>query len=396
MSRRLIKMLSIVCAVSAIFSSCSKKYSSDTVLPTTYSPSVLVGNDNNILYALDPQTGAKNWEYSFPQSIYASPLVYGGMVYVGITNLNSGLGQLDTLYKLNGQTGALVKKMVFGPVHNFSIKSTPIADGKLIYIATTNDSIYAIDTGTAAVQWRFGETSAGGSFISSPTIFNGQLYIASTSGNVYAIDKAAGTQTWSYSPGAGKSFVSSPAIGDSFLFVGCSDSSVYCLYLNTSGGNTAGTLKWSFGTRGAVTSSPAAYFGNCVFGSNDFNVYCVDVISGAQKWKFATSSNINFTSPTITSQVAYIGSNDYNMYALNMIDGSMKWKFTTNGLIASSPLAYHGTIYIGSFDNNFYAVDSALGTLKWSKYVGGQIECSPAINDFSGVQANSQISGFTN
>jgi outer membrane protein assembly factor BamB len=112
-------------------------------------------------------------------------------------------------------------------------------------------------------------------------------------------------------------------------------------------------------------------------------------------WADSTLSNVN-SSPVIYGQVVYIGSNDYNLYALNIINGGIKWKFSTNGLIKSSPLAYKGTIYIGSYDKYFYAVDSAAGTLKWSANVNGQMQCSPAIEDYSRNQYNSQMSGYTN
>jgi len=392
MFKSLSKIVVSACVAAAMLTSCSKKYSPDTVPTPTYNPSIVISSDNGVLYGLDPSNGAKNWELALPGPIFASPMVYNDIVYVGVNGL---VGAWDTLYKINGKTGALIKKMTIPTNFSYSIKATPLADGKSILLATTNDSLYSIDTGTAAVNWRFGESA--GSFVASPTVSGGKVYVASTSGNVYCLNDADGSQVWQYTtPSTGASFYSSPAIGDSFLFVGCTDSSMYCLYLTSFGTVTAGTLKWTYKTNGPVTSSPAAYYGNCVFGSNDFKVYCIDVMSGNKKWSFNTTSNINYSSPYVHDQVAYIGSNDYNLYALNMIDGSQKWKFTSNGLIASSPLLYNGMVYIGSFDANFYAVDSATGTLKWSHNVGGQIECSPAVDNFTGTQINSQISGATN
>ena len=390
MLQRYTKFILTCCAASLIFASCKKGgQSSDEPSVPTYSQSVIIGSDNGVLYAYNPGTHLKNWETSLPASIYASPLVYRGRVYVGTVTLPPLFGACDTLYKLNANTGAIVKKMTIIGASVFSIRATPIADGKLIYLATTNDSLYALDTGTAAVTWRFG---ADGPLESSPTIFNGQVYFASTKGTIYCVDKATGALTWSYSVGPNKSFTSSPSICSPFLYIGCSDSAVYSMYLTSP--TTTGINKWIFKTGGAINSSPAAAFGKCIFGSNDFRVYCVDTSTGLRVWADSTHSNVN-SSPIISGQVVYIGSNDYNLYALNIINGGVKWKFSTNGLIKSSPMVYKGVIYIGSFDKYFYAVDST-GTFKWNVNVNGQMQCSAVYDDLSGGSANSQVSGYVN
>ena len=389
MLQRWSKILLSACTASLLLSACGKKQSEDTPQAITYSPSVIMGSDNGVLYAYNPVTGVKNWERGLPDAECASPLIYNGMVYVGTIKVPPFAGPSDTLYKLNSSTGVIVQKITLAGASG--IKATPIADGKLVYVGTmSNNTLYAIDTGTYLTTWSY---VADGAIQSSPAIYNGQIYFATTAGTIYCLDKTTGNLTWSYSAGAGKSFTSSPSICDPFLYIGCSDSAVYSMYLTS--GTTSGINKWIFKTNGAVNSSPAAAYGKCIFGSNDFKVYCVDTSTGMKIWADSTLSNVN-SSPVIYGQVVYIGSNDYNLYALNIINGGIKWKFSTNGLIKSSPLAYKGTIYIGSYDKYFYAVDSAAGTLKWSANVNGQMQCSPAIEDYSRNQYNSQMSGYTN
>lgn len=390
MLQRWSRILLTVCAASVFFLACNKKQSEDTPQTTTYSPSVIIGSDNGVLYAYHPNTGVKNWELGLPASIYASPLLYQEFLYVGLLKIAPFIGTTDTLYKINANTGVIVKKMTIAAASGLSFKATPVADGKLIYLATTNDSLYAIDTGSAAVSWRFG---ADGPLESSPSIYNGKVYFASTTGTIFCVDKTTGVLAWSYYAGPGKSFTSSPSICAPFMYIGCSDSAVYSMYL-TSPGST-GINKWIYKTNGAINSSPAAAAGKCIFGSNDFKVYCIDTSTGQKIWADSTSSNVN-SSPVIYGQVVYVGSNDYNLYALNIINGGVKWKYSTNGLIKSSPLVYKGTIYIGSYDKYLYAVDSAAGTLKWSTNVNGQMQCSPTLDDHSLNQYNSQISGYTN
>lgn len=397
------KLILALSAISLLFSSCSREISDDKPLPASYSPTVIISSDNQVVYAIDPTTMAKYWEFSMPQGLPAtsfapSPLLYRGRLYLATINN-------DSLYKLNARTGKLVARMAIAPPQAFNMIATPIADGALIYLAASNGNFYAIDTGTAVVKWQF---TAGSPLVSSPTIFENKIYFASTGGVVYCMDKANG-----WDPGVGGSmwqlalpgsrFVSSPAVSKPYIYIGSNlDSNMYCIYLNEDPATPGtGLLRWKYKAKGNISSSPTAYTGKCFFGCEDFRLYCIDTslkigrTSPDSIWIARTSSQI-FSSPFASGNDVYIASNDYNLYAFNIINGSQKWAFKSNGLIKSSPISYKGTVYIGSYDKHLYAIDSANGTMKWQFYVGGQMACSPVIDDLINTQRNSGISGYTN
>lgn len=409
-------------AATLLFAACSKKYSTDNPLPATYSPSIIINSDNQILYALDVTTGKKHWQVSFsylpniPNTHYKpSPLLYNGMLYIVANNS-------DTLYKINSETGAIVQTITNGNGDSYSSIATPVTDGNMIYLACLNGNIYAMDF-SGNLKWQY---SGGSSFESSPTIYKGQIYAATTGGHVFSIDKVngpdpnTGLPTWDYphngvgAPPNGK-FVSSITIGDPYLYVGSiSDSNMYCLYLvppptdpNGPDSSVYGRCRWTYKTNGLIYSSPAAYGGYCIFGSSDYYVYCLDTsieprdpisptFTPRPYWKILTGSQV-LSSPLAYNQIVYIGSNDQNLYAINQINGSIKWTFHTNGLIKSSPVAYGKSIFIGSYDKNLYAVDSATGTVKWTTSTNGNIECSPVVDNLTALFGfNSQVSGLTN
>ncbi|MES2702771.1 MAG: PQQ-binding-like beta-propeller repeat protein [Bacteroidota bacterium] len=406
-------------ATSTIFDSCKPKSSSDDPLPTEYYPSVIMNNDNQVVYALNPQTGTKNWELALPYKtippVYTfapSPLLYGNMVYMATVNS-------DTLYKINAKTGAIVKKMTVSPWSFFHMYATPVADGNLVYIAGDNGILYALDTGTGATKWLYAAQDAGASFVSSPVVANGKVYIATTTGHVYAIDKTngpdgSGFPVWDW-PGNGAAstaaFISSAAItanDTNYLFIGSlSDSNMYCIYQKPPVGfpPTVGVVRWTYKTKGGIISSPAAYAGTCIFGCNDFKLYCLDTFINPNasipqlvprpRWIDSTNSEI-YSSPIVHNQVVYVASKDYKLYAYNIINGAPKWSFATNGLIKGSPLPYKGLVYIGSYDKVMYGVDTATGLMKWSYPISGQMSGSPVLDDFSGKSYNSQISGMQN
>jgi outer membrane protein assembly factor BamB len=392
------KILLSIAVSSLLFVACKKEYSSDDALPVTYSPSIVLGSNNQVLYGVNPQNGQKNWELGLSFPVKASPVLYKGSIYLASS-------YRDSVLKINAKTGVVTKKIAYGA--GIGATATPIADGSLLYVASMAGFLYAIDTGTGNVKWSYG---ADGPIESSPTIANGNIYFASTTGTIYCLEKTNGTTT---SPGAptptwslnipGAKFVSSPSVAAPYLFVGSmTDSAMYCVYLDAPG--PTGVLRWKYKTRGGIRSSPATVGGTCIFGANDFRVYCLDttidplngIYTPDARWIDSLSSEVT-SSPFVSGQTVYVGCKDYKLYALRIINGSVKWNFASSGIITSSPLVYNGTVYVGSYDRNLYALDTTRGTIKWKYSIDGQIECSPVIDDFSKLTGyNSQISGFTN
>ncbi len=353
---------------------------------TDYTPSPVYYNgrvymaavNSDTLYKIDARTGVIVQTIVNPNGdsyrSVATPVVDGGWIYLAC--LNGNIYAMDTTGNLKWQFNT-----------GFPIESSPTVynNGQYpnaqVYTANTGGHVYAIDK------------------INGP-------------------DAITGLPTWHY-PNDGTiptgKFVSSISIGDPYLYVGSiSDSSMYCIYTkpyptDPLGPDSSyyGRLRWKFKTKGNIYSSPAAYGGYCIFGSTDYYVYCLDTfiephdpvsptfIPGVY-WKTRTNSQI-FSSPLARNEVIYIGSNDYNLYAINMINGGVKWTFATNGLIKSSPVAYGSSIFVGSYDKNLYAVDTMTGSLKWTVSTNGTIECSPVLDNLSATFGyNSQISGLVN
>ncbi len=387
-------LLSLAASV-FLFSSCKKEYSPDETLPITYSPSIVIGSNNQVLYGLNPQSGEKNWELGLSFPVKSSPILYKGSVYLAHSNR-------DSLFKIDGKTGSVTNRFAFGGGATGCL-ATPVTDGELIYLASMSGGIYALDTGTGDIKWSYMTT---GPIESSPVIHNDYIYITNTVGSIYCFEKRNGTI---YPPGPAlpkwelhlpaAQFVSSPAIAEPYLFVGSiSDSNMYCVYVDTP------VVRWTYKTLGGIRSSPAAYGGTCIFGANDFRLYCLDttidpfmgIFTPEARWIDSMHSEIT-SSPYASNQTIYVGCKDYRVYAVRVINGTVKWSFSSNGIITSSPLVYNGMVYVGSYDKYLYALDTLRGTLRWKTNINGQIDCSPVLDDFNALNGhNSQISGATN
>lgn len=361
MLQRWMKSMVVFAATTVLFTACKKEYSKDEPLPEEFKPSLFISSQNEFLYALEPKTGNKIWEYYIGTNVQATPVIIGDFLF---------LPTEDTLIKLDAKRGTVVKKYNFLPDHNvFNFLSSPTAgaDG-MLYIGSVNGHMYAMNAAADQIKWDF---DAQAPINSSPTLIGNQLVFAA-GGKLFSLNASNGSTDWTFTAG---NFASSPTISGDNIFIGSDDNNLYVISLKT------GALKWQYLTGGFVQSSPIAVGGNVIFGSNDEYLYCVDTAAKIERWKFKTDDRI-ISSPLMYGQNVYFGSYDYYFYALNIIDGSLKWRYKTQKLIKSSPVSYEGAIFFGSYDKTMYAMDTS-GYLLWSRNVDGIIQSSPVIWDLN-------------
>lgn len=358
MPQRWMKFLAFITIAPLLFSACRKsEFSKDEKLPESFSSSLFVISQNQFLNALDPVTGVKKWEYFVARYMEASPVIVGDYMYLATS---------DSLIKIDAKRGKEIKKYWFPYAKFTSFFSTPVVQGDIIFLGSANDTMYAFNTTSENIKWKF---NAGDDITSSPTVSGGQIFFG-TPGKFYALDAETGNQNWVFSTGQ---FLSSATVVDQDVYVGNNDGNLYVLDAAT--GNT----RWSYQTGAQVQSSPIAYAGNIIFGSNNGKVYCLDTILHKERWIFNTGDRV-ICSAAADGNVIYIGSYDYYLYAINMLDGKEKWKYQTNALVKASPVVHNGIVYFGGFDKTMYAFDSS-GVLQWKNNVDGLIESSPILWD---------------
>lgn len=371
-------LLTLLAVVLTVFTSCKKEFSKDDPFPDEFTPTIFIGSQNEFLYALDPQTGDKKWEFKTDGNIHASPLVMGNYLFVGT--------QRGTVYKLDAKYGTVKNTYNFGAGE---IYSTPTGADNFIYYGRGSHMI-AVDIDADTLEWMYG---AVGEIRTSGVVYDTLCIFGSTNGQVYAVDRIdAASLVWSYISG-GDDFYSSPAIEDSLLFIGSSrnggaEGAMHAVRLSN------GTVQWRYPTPGAVLSSPAAYSGNVIFGCNDYKLYCLDITSGQPRWNPLATKDRIVSSPYAYNQVIFAGSYDYKMYAVNIIDGTLLWEYQTDAIIRSSPMVYDNKLYFGSHDKYLYCLDIHNGDKIWKQLINGLIECSPVVDNLDGKSTyTSSVSG---
>jgi outer membrane protein assembly factor BamB len=123
--------------------------------------------------------------------------------------------------------------------------------------------------------------------------------------------------------------------------------------------------KWIFNTSGMIYSSPIIVNGVVYVGSDDFNVYAINITNGSKIWNYTTGGIVRST-PTYYNGTIYVGSNNNKVYAFYE-NGSLRWNVSTTGAIGfASPIVSDGAVYIGNQAGTFYALNATNGSKIWS------------------------------
>lgn len=314
------------------------------------------------------------WEYDAeagfgPYSVTASDSI----LFIG--NLRGDLHLVDI------HSGKKIKKQKFGTAIPGGVSLTTNA----IYIAMLNNShtLGKFNLLDGNYDW----TINAGQIETAPLLYARQVFVASLQGKVSALDTRSGILNWEFAP-TGKNIKpirSSPATDGNTFVVGSDDGNLYALDIDN------GKFKWKFKTEKSIFSSPSIVGDAVLFGSLDGNYYCVNISDGCLIWKKNFSAPI-FSSQAVSDSFVYVGASDGVLRCLAISDGTEIWSFEAQSNFYAAPLISGNILYVGSLDKTLYAIDVRTGNLVWSYLMNGRIISSPAIwGDYLFVLTDNRI-----
>lgn len=333
--------------------------------PAVQNDKVYIGSKLNKLHCVDAETGDYLWNYTTLGRIgYSSPAVYDNKVYIGSAELPWN----GTLYCVNADNGT----EIWNYTTDASIYSSPTVNNGYVYIGSHDRNVYCFDADPTDDGIDEGISDNGAPYdlvwkyatkervTSSPAVYDNKVYVGSIDGKLYCLNAENGQYQWNYTTQGAISYSSTGINGR--LYFGSWDHNVYCINA------TDGELIWIFTTCEKVLSSPAVAYGNIYVGSYDNKTYCLPQIdengdkvidSSEEIWNYTTGKRV-FASPAVADDKVYIGSRDGVFYCLNAYTGDPIWNYTTTGAypfdgIGSSPAIADGKVFMASTDGYLYA-----------------------------------------
>jgi len=259
-----------------------------------------------------------------------------------------------------------------------SIYATPVVLGDLIYVG-----VYAGDNGkmiainrlapgyTEGVplrskgEWTYPSgVKSIGAIVGSPVVVDETLYAGSSDGKLYALDALYGEKKWEFDTG-GKIWTS-PVIEGGVIYVSNFDRKLFAV----SGAD--GTLIWQTELSSSIASSPAVSGDNVFLGTFDNHLYAIDKANGKVKWNFE-GGNWFWSTPVVKDSTVYAGCLDNKIYAIDAGTGRELWQFVAAGPIVSTPVLANNLIVVASQAGDIYVIDSGTGNLVQSIHIGSPV-----------------------
>lgn len=316
------------------------------------------------VYAINLGDGKEIWRYPAKTSnsihFIAQPVVApDGTIVIGSSGTDHRLVALDPS-QLSGDTVKTpAEKWIFNEARNSWVAGALILNDK-VFAPNADGTLYVLDlkdgfSSKAPLQ----EINLGGALWAQPSTDGNLVYVASLDHYLYAIDPNTYEFAWP-AIDLGGAAPGTPLVGpDGNIYIGSFDSEVVKVDPSTG----ADTLLTS--TQGWVWSGPVSDGQNIYFGDLQGNLFAVDAASGNQSWSIQPDGPV-VGSPLIISENIVFATESGSVYAVNSA-GEIVWQREVGGQIYTSPVASTDRIIVAPMQAGFsLAMLDANGNQAWT------------------------------
>jgi outer membrane protein assembly factor BamB len=212
--------------------------------------------------------------------------------------------------------------------------------GELLFVETERHLLYAIEPATGVVRWVFQ--------CEDPLDFAPALsktHVSFTCASVlFLLDSRGGNLIWKQTMSFTVS--SGTALDRQNVYVGSFDDFFYAY-------NLEGRKAWRFRTEGSLMLAPLTETPLVYFISEDLSIYAVNVADGTKSWEFKMLNRAK-DNPYIYDYVIgsnldysllYVPSDDFNLYCIDRITGNIFWKYEAGEEVLTTPVVSGDACY---------------------------------------------------
>jgi len=304
------------------------------------------------------------WQYNAGSGFGpGSPLIMGNDVFVATRK--------GEIHAIHIETGKKQGQKSFGD----SIEGSPLIHDGILYVPVEwgGRPVQAYDLARANVQWRIKTVPIDAGLV----LVNERLITADIEGYVRAYDYLSGEVLWENKLGDRMGVHTTPVIAsDRLVAVPGDDGRVYGLDA------TDGAIHWTTELQAPIYDALASD-GRLIFvPTTRGRFYAIDARTGAQHWQYAVAdTTVRFTSPALTQTEVIFGGSDGILRSLAVSSGDENWIYQGDAVLTAAPLITSNTVYTGTMGREILGIDRHTGELRWSQELKGRIKSALAAKD---------------
>ena len=313
---------------------------------------VLVGSNDNFVYALDASNGCAAWKFDAGGDIKAKVATTSDTVFIGTT--------ASELYKINFDDGTETWQVDTG-----KIQGSVATDSSYVYAGDNAGTFGAYAISSGEESW----TYTANNIKSDVVLTDGIAYFVNEYlkvGSLVAVDTTEQTAKWIFTATDKTQIWAAPAVTTDAIYV-ASGSTLYKL------NKDYGVAVWSFKAGKSIRTQPTVDTkGIIYFGSSDGYFYAVNSKDGKLVWKYQVNAEIS-GSASVDDDYVYFGAQNSKVYALSKATGALVWELKTGGKIFGSVTLYEDMLYVPSADYSVYALSAETGQQVWTYKTKGAL-----------------------
>ncbi len=308
------------------------------------------GNSGNFVFALETgrivdvgeppnlsKTAETDWTYPSSENQLSLGSIYGGVSANGDSiYAATGKGQIVS-FSANPDGQADQVNWVFTTTQ--PIWSAPVVSGSVVYVASQDHHLYALDAETGSEIWKF---AAGAALAGTPTVYGDTVYAGSLDQKLYAVDAASGSVKWEF---ATQGWLwDGPAVYDNTLYLGDLSGNLYALDLDgreiwtlASGTElTPSNLENKNKLEGMIRAQPLVTEDRIYLATGAGKLYALERATQSHVWTFppaaAQGGEQFLTTPVLVGETLLVapvpsGASPVYLYAINAVSGNAQWLF---------------------------------------------------------------------
>ncbi len=323
-----------------------------------------------------------DWRYTTSYAPYntSSPAVVGDTAYFAGGN---------RIYAVNTDSGALRWRFPQDQPLSTLIASSPAVVNDMVYFGGLDGKLYALHADSGRQAWAFDTRSTIGS---SPTIVDGNIYFGSGDGKLWAIDAKTGEvgSAWKGGVKSSDEITGAPAVANGFVYALSLDQVLHAI------GSATGKERWQQRLPASVLNKSPVAVGDYVFVANGSNIHCFTGRSGVLKWVQNLNSDVSVT-PAISDEGIFLVTNDGRVRSYETRTGRPRWKVEPklDFDVIAPPTLSGSTLLIGTTQGAVYAIDTKSGAIKWTYRLAPSSNNTETIAQTASVAAAPVVSNGT-